>query len=156
MSRVELEILISEALCPLGFKKKRSTWYRQAVGVLQVFNLQKSMYGEQFYINICFVPDGIEVEGFPTPKEYKCPIRARIGVFFSENEKYVEGLFDLEKKQCDDVEHTNAIRSVLGQVVSIFDKFQKPADLKNAIELGAFKRAFLNRDVYRVLGLTAR
>ncbi|WP_457150720.1 DUF4304 domain-containing protein, partial [Mesorhizobium sp. P5_C1] len=96
MDKKELESLLNKDLSANGFKKKSATWYRQDAGALQVVNLQKSNFGLRFYVNIGCVPNGMSVEGLPTPKEYDCPIKIRLDSAFPDQKTRIEETLDLE------------------------------------------------------------
>jgi Domain of unknown function (DUF4304) len=57
----------------LGFKKKRLTWRRETDGGIEVFNVQRSQYGSDIYLNI-----GLYFGGEPEPHEYQCNVRERV------------------------------------------------------------------------------
>ena len=96
MEKKALELALGGHLCPRGFKKKETAWYCKSAGMLQIVELQKSSFGLQFYLNLCWVPDGMEVEGMPTPNAHKCPIRIRLTALFPEQRDEIEKVFDLE------------------------------------------------------------
>lgn len=73
-------IKIIETVKPLlkkdGFKKVGCSWYRQKNNFVQVFNIQASQFGEEFYVNVAIgFPELISTE---TPAEHKCQVRSRI------------------------------------------------------------------------------
>ena len=141
MDKKKLEMFIGAILDPHGFRKKAGTWYRQGGDSLHVFNLQKSSYGNQYYINLCLVPVGIDVEGYPTPKEHKCPIRARLGALTTEDEKaHIARLLDLEDGTISDLEKETEIEKILNvKVLSFFDKIESTG-LKKAASQGLLEK----------------
>jgi len=46
-------------LKPLGFKKKRHTFFKAENGFYKLINIQKSQFGDHFYINIGVHPIGL-------------------------------------------------------------------------------------------------
>jgi hypothetical protein len=53
-----------------GFKARATNWYKHGPDALLVVNLQKSLYGPRYYINLAaWVKQLGEVEA---PKEYQC------------------------------------------------------------------------------------
>ena len=71
MNSKEFERALSRSLREKGFQKHRKTWHKDQEVTIAVINLQKSQWGEQFYINL-----GIYVKRLgplATPKEYECP-----------------------------------------------------------------------------------
>ncbi|MDP1734048.1 MAG: DUF4304 domain-containing protein [Sulfuritalea sp.] len=59
-----------------GFRKSGPTWHRDCDRMIQVLNIQKSQWGDQFYINLgIYLKDlGSEVR----PTEYRCHVRCRV------------------------------------------------------------------------------
>lgn len=67
---------INSVLKVHGFKKKSSNWYLHKNDVVLVVNLQKSQYGDQFYINCAVLVKALLDLEFP--QEEKCHIRFRL------------------------------------------------------------------------------
>jgi len=149
-----VEALVAKALAPRGFRKQRRTWHREAQGVLQVVNLQKSSWGASFYLNLAFVPEGMSVEGMPRPKEYKCPIRIRLDSAYPDKEALIERLLNLEDVALSDEQRTAGIEKMFHDMVLPFmDRLQTVDDLKRAIEGGTFRNASVILDARKHLGL---
>ena len=154
MDKKTVETLVGKALATRGFKKKGTTWYREALGVLQVVNLQKSSWGASFYLNLAFVPEGMSVEGMPRPKEYKCPIRIRLDSAYPDKEALIEGLLRYEDVEMSDEQRTAGIEGMFHDMVLPFmDRLQTVDDLKRAIEGGTFHNASVILDARKHLGL---
>lgn len=154
MDKKSLESVFGAQLSAQCFKKKASTWYRQAEGALQVVDLQKSSYGMQFYVNLCCVPVGMEVEGMPTPKEHKCPIRVRLTSAFPEQKEEIEKAFDLEAGSIGESERTEQVARIVNELVLPFMACMKDVpSLQQAIEQGRFKNAWVNLTAQTHLGI---
>lgn len=152
MDKKSLESTFGAQLSAQGFKKKASTWYRQAEGALQVVNLQKSSYGMQFYVNLCRVPVGMEIEGMPTPKEHKCPIRVRLTTAFPELKEEIEKAFDLEASSISESDKIEQVVRFTNELVLPFMACMKDApSLRQAIEQGKFKNSWINLAAQRHL-----
>lgn len=71
---------IREALSTLlkthGFKKKSNSWYLDNVESISVVNLQKSQFGDQFYINLGVAFKALGTVKFPAAN--KCHVRFRL------------------------------------------------------------------------------
>lgn len=68
--------IMSRIMKEFGFRKKRSTWYRENEEVIMVVNLQRSTWGKYFYLNV-----GVLIKALNNtkdPPEHKCHIRDRI------------------------------------------------------------------------------
>jgi hypothetical protein len=154
MDKNSLESVVDVLLRAQRFKKKASTWYRQAEGALQVVDLQKSSYGMQFYVNLCCVPAGMEVEGMPTPKEHKCPIRIRLTSAFPDQEKEIDKTFDLEANDISDMVRAERVARYINELALPFVAYTKDAfSLREAIVEGRFKGAGINLAAKRHLGI---
>ena len=137
-----------------GFKKKSSSWYRHAAGVLQLVNLQRSSFGMQFYVNLCFVPDGMEVEGMPTPKEHKCPIRIRLTSAFPEQREMIETLFDLEGSNIGDAERLEKLARLTSELILPFLASARDLpSLRQTLTKGAFDKGLVEVAARRHLGV---
>ena len=102
----EVAKLISTSLAVLGFKKRGNSWYRSNDEVVQVVNLQKSQWGEQYYENLGVLIRILDDTLMPRPA--RCHLVARLSMLVQNNsgEDYV---IDLEKP-----EPFNNIQRVLG------------------------------------------
>ena len=73
--RKELERAITCVLKPLGYRKQSATWHRDRERVVSVVNLQKSQWGDDWYLNL-----GVYLKalgGESRPAENQCHIRCR-------------------------------------------------------------------------------
>ena len=145
MNKKTLESSLGTYLVDNGFRKKASSWYRQAEEVLQVVNLQKSNYGLQFYLNLCCVPAGMDVEGMPTPKQHKCPIRIRLTAAFPEQRDEIEEILDLERTSITDSMREQQIAQLTREkILPFLDHMKNTISLRQAIEQGMFNRGAVN------------
>jgi len=68
-----LEQAIARILKPLGYTKRAATWHRDREEVISVLNLQKSQWGEDWYLNL-----GVYLKalgGEKRPAESRCHVR---------------------------------------------------------------------------------
>ncbi|MER9683902.1 DUF4304 domain-containing protein [Mesorhizobium sp. M0184] len=154
MNKKELESLLNRELLTHGFKKKSTSWYRQDEGALQVINLQKSNFGLRFYLNLGCVPNGMTVEGMPTPKEYECPIKIRLGGAFPDKKLEIEEAFNLENSKFDDRERSAIISNITSNLIIPFLENMKDASsLIRAINSGLLDNALIMLSAKSFLGL---
>lgn len=152
MDEQRLVSLLDDSLIARGFLRKASSWYRQSGGVLQVFNLQKSAYGGQFYVNLCFVPDGMEVDGMPAPPEHKCPIRIRLDSVYPERSDQIKEVFDLEAMGLGDEGRAVSVTALMRELVLPFmAAHDEVAKIRQAIAHGTFERGAVSLAVRRFL-----
>ncbi len=60
MENKDLKEEISKVLFPLGFKRKGNNWIQETIQLYRIVNLQKSYYGNFYYINYGFTIKGLE------------------------------------------------------------------------------------------------
>lgn len=70
-----LEQAIGRVLKPLGYRKRASTWRRERDAVVSVLNLQKSQWGDDWYMNLGVYLKALGAEA--DPPEYRCHVRCR-------------------------------------------------------------------------------
>jgi hypothetical protein len=76
ISRQQVVNDISGKTRALGFHRKGCSWFRTLGEVTQVINLQRSRWGEQYYINLGVLIRAIDDRPFPRPSE--CHVIARL------------------------------------------------------------------------------
>jgi hypothetical protein len=75
-SKKKLETALAPVLKAAGYRKRARTWHREWTDTLTVFNIQKSQWSDQFYLNC-----GIYLKALGDaqhPPEYECHIRERM------------------------------------------------------------------------------
>lgn len=63
MEKKELTSILNEILTPIGFKKKGNHWVINANPLTKMVNLQKSQFGNFFYINYGYIINSIPLDG---------------------------------------------------------------------------------------------
>lgn len=146
MDKLELKAIINDELVIAGFKRKQTNWYLKTdLGVL-LFNLQQSDYGKQFYINLASAPIEIDTEGFPTPKEYKCPLRLRLGMAFPQLSDELKLLLDLENHSISDTDRAQAIRRIVKDYsIPFLLKINGLVNIKRSLEDGTLNSASIRK-----------
>lgn len=78
-----------------GFNKKGDSWYRRTDDAIVVANLQKSNFGEQYYVNLAaWLTVVAEAQ---QPKEHQCHVRLRATSLDAEKEWFWNNeMFNLE------------------------------------------------------------
>lgn len=95
--------VLAVPLKEFGFLKKSNNWYWSNEEVVLVVNLQKSQYGEQYYVNCGVALNVFSDEKFP--KEHLCDIRFRLSaVVPKEQREECEAAFNLENSSISDAE----------------------------------------------------
>lgn len=93
---------IAQVCTKAGFKKKADVWYCQMEEVVLLANLQKSQFGEQYYVNLAVWIKTLGSDLFP--KENQCHIRCRLGSVLTEDlQKKLADVLDLGKAMDESV-----------------------------------------------------
>ncbi len=132
---------LGQVLKAAGFKKKSDTWYRSSADVIAVLNLQKSNYGQQFYINVAL---WLRTLGdVNAPPENQCHIRCRLSDVVEEDKKQIARLLDLEDVSTSDEDRSAQIRSLVERhVIPFFSRTATIDGLKTAYRTEAWFRPF--------------
>lgn len=108
----EIDKLIRPLMRENGFRLKGTSWYRIKEDFIQVLNFQKSLYGDDYYLNLafdlsndllCFPPD------YKFLPEYRYPIRIR-----AENIPFIE---TTKKKYTFDIKSSERVRKVIVETI---------------------------------------
>jgi hypothetical protein len=63
MEKKELASILSEILVPIGFKKKGNYWVVNGTEITKMINLQKSQFGNYYYINWGYIINSVFLDG---------------------------------------------------------------------------------------------
>lgn len=79
----DFEKLLTSLLRPLGFRRERRNWRLDLPEMIQVVNLQRSQWGNSFYLNIGVFVKALQNEPDPVrnpakPSEMDCHFRVRL------------------------------------------------------------------------------
>lgn len=55
--------ILNDMLRPLGFKRKSNNWINEEFEIILIVNLQKSNYGNNYYINYGYILKSIPLDG---------------------------------------------------------------------------------------------
>ncbi|MCB9981965.1 MAG: DUF4304 domain-containing protein [Rhodospirillales bacterium] len=142
--------LIREALSvPLekaGFKKKSDTWYWGNDEVVLLLNLQKSQYGEQYYVNCGIGLKSLGAVDFP--KENQGHIRFRLTTLADneESRKSIELLFDMESSPLYNQARQAKITHLIEELVlPIFQSCSSEVGVIKAVGAGLFAKAMVHK-----------
>ena len=95
MNSSELDLLV-ESMKPVfkehGFKKTNLTWRKETSETILVFNIQKSQWGPEFYINLGIYLKALGVE--KKPPEYHCHVQSRLDHDHRSTEDLLKDVFD--------------------------------------------------------------
>jgi hypothetical protein len=96
-----------------GFQKKSTTWYLDEGGIIKVVNLQKSNYGDLYYVNVSIFLKELDNDQFPSENE--CHIRTRMDNSMVDAPKDYDYLFDLENVKLSVENYQKEIKDCIQQ-----------------------------------------
>lgn len=143
--------LVKEALgAPLveaGFKKKSDSWYWRNDEVVLLVNLQKSQYGDQYYVNCGVALKSLGAVEFP--KEHHCHIRFRLTAVVSDEErKGIEPVFDLENDSLSDHQRKDKISRLIRDIaLPILNGCSSRDGITEALRSGKLAKAMVHKQV---------
>lgn len=147
---VDLELVkkgLDASLKEAGFKKKSNSWYWSNDQVILQINLQKSQYGDQYYVN-----GGVFLKSLGTiefPKEYNCHIRFRLTAVASEEErKEIESVFDLENQLLSDYQRKEEISRLIREIaLPILQGCSSEKGIAEMIKSGKLGKAMIHKQI---------
>lgn len=90
MEKKDLIELLNGIFKPLGFKHKGNIWVQNDTELSKMIKLQKSNFGNYYYINYGFIIKAIELNGLYMHLSY------RLGSLNKEEQKEITNLLDFE------------------------------------------------------------
>ena len=90
MEKKDLIELLNGIFKPLGFKHKGNNWVQNGTELSKMINLQKSNFGNHYYINYGFIIKAIELNGLYMHLYY------RLGSLDKEEQREITNLLDFE------------------------------------------------------------
>lgn len=106
MEKKEIESILSEMLVPIGFKKKGNYWVINGNVITKIVNLQKSNYGNAFYINYGYILNSIPLGNL------MMHVYNRVTSLDVEERNRITFLLDFEN-DIPDNERTKALKEIL-------------------------------------------
>ena len=126
-----------------SFKRKGGTWYYDCPETILVANLQKSQYGDQFYINL-----GVWFKALGTatnPKEHLCQIRIRLETLSGEK---LERALNLEDLSISELNRRMAIETSMKEhAIPFLNDCNSIEGVKNQLANGRLSDAFVHASV---------
>ncbi len=109
-----LESTLAASLKAQSFSKKRLCWRRKTDDTIIVVDLQRSQWGEQYYLNVAVAPKLLDPP--ESPKEHQCDVRVRIDEVRGDAEVF-QTCFDLENDQLTDEDRRRIVGIVFADSV---------------------------------------
>jgi hypothetical protein len=134
MERKELANILNETLIPAGFKRKGNYWVINGDEITKMINLQKSQFGNVYYINYGYILQALPLGVFRTHVEN------RVAFSTKEENLRLHELLDLDSNISDE-ERTKALKEILqNKLVSKIQSIYTEKDLLDEFK----KRPHLN------------
>jgi hypothetical protein len=135
-----------EAVKGGGFHEYAGSWYLDGAEATLVVNLQKSTYGDQYYVNLAVWDKSLGEVKFP--KEHKCHVRLRLGSLVGGD---AVRCFDGEDQSLDNATRRVLIKAVMEQhAIPLLKPCVTRDGIKRRIAEGAFKKGFVH---FQILGI---
>lgn len=145
----ELKKTITESLKKAGFKQQSNAWYRGNELTIFIIELQKSNYGNSYFLNM-----GIWIkilEDSELPKERLCHIRMRADSYFSDIGDQIAGLLDFSESDLN-AEKRKEINNLLSdKILPLAAKASAIPSLKELYLSGKLKKAFVHKSARQFL-----
>ncbi len=106
---------INEVMRAHGFTRKSSTWYQWSDEVIAVFNLQRSTFGNTYFLNIGFFLRASGAVDYP--KEHDCHLRSRAEGIWPEEQLAVIELDNNDQHYLDDEVFLSELKCFIDQKV---------------------------------------
>jgi hypothetical protein len=133
MEKSHLVEILDDILLPLSFKRKGNNWVLNGDELSKIVNLQKSNYGNAFYINYGYVIKGLEL----TTKEH---VGSQLGSVDREEQKLITDCLNLESNISDADRISFLKKFIKKQIVSEMESTNTQQDLLRQIK----KRPHIN------------
>lgn len=134
---------VDSSLKANNFIKKSGSWYREVDESVMVVNLQKSNYGNTFYINL-----GVWFKRFGQsqfPKEQQCHIRIRLSSLTGEE---LDNALNLENTAVTEVDRQLTIDGAISQrALPFLSACSTVNGVRSMLSEGRLKKAFVHKDV---------
>lgn len=138
---------VGEAFKNAGFSLRSDTWYLDAPETILIGNLQKSAFGDQYYLNLAV---WLKVLGsLPFPKEHQSHVRVRATALVP---GLPESLLSLQGFKGEDEAGPRRVTATLSQqVFPAFMSLRTMKGIAEALESGRLDGALVHKAVRAVL-----
>jgi len=117
-----IKLGVNDALKDAQFQRKSNTWYRDTDETIVLVNVQKSNFGEQYYINL-----SVWVKGLPgdpcvrlPSQAVLCHIEGRLGGLMPGEDERLRQMLNVEDESLEKDQRRHAIEDVITRIVLPF------------------------------------
>lgn len=133
MVKKDLIACISEVFLPIGFKRKGNNWVRSGKELSKIVNLQKSNFGNNFYINYGYSFPDLEKEGC-------MHIYNRLASTTKSEQQEITNLLDLEYQISNEQRFFKLKMLIRNKIIAKFNVVNTKEDIIHELR----KRSHLN------------
>ena len=148
--------MIKKPLFDAGFALQSRSFYLRYAESIHVVNIQKSDYGDQYYINIGVALTQLEAPEFP--KDYHCHIRFRLTGVMSGAEKHkLTMALNMENSAMSDSEREKIISiSIRCRLMPFLRKICNQEGIAKMMAAGALQNAMVHKQVRELISANSR
>lgn len=139
MDKTELKRKVDGLMQAAGYLKKSAAWYKRGRDALVVVDLQKSDFGNYYYMNVGVALAELMATDFPKVKD--CHISMRADGLLSAGGGSLDRGLNLDDGSDEDV--AEAMRLIQNELLPLMGEFLTVEGLRRHHERGTFKRALV-------------
>lgn len=131
---------IASVLSTHGFCRKGSTFYKEQAELNGVINLQKSAFGNAYYLNVAFYDPKLLQTG-KYPKEFQCHVRLRAEGVSGVVDAEVKDVFDGAHSTIDMDKRIQILTGIVEQCVKFLERGGTYCGLRTMLKDNQLRRA---------------
>lgn len=141
---------MAQELRKAGFKARSTHWYKHGPDAILVANLQKSLYGPQYYINLAaWMKQLGESEA---PKEYQCHIRVRATSLPGDKAEALGRALNLEDESMSSKQREAFIAEFMREeAIPFLESLGTWTGIRAAVDAGKLKQGLIHKEVEALL-----
>lgn len=116
MDKRDLINTLSKTFFPLGFKKKGNYWVFNDTEINKIVNLQKSQFGNSYYINYGFILNSIPLDNL------SMHIFKVLGSLNQSENEEIKKILNLDSNVSDEIRENILSRFLNAQIIETFNK----------------------------------
>ena len=143
-----VRLALKDVLGYAGFSRRGDSWFRTTDEVVEVLNLQKSQWGNQYYLNYALWLLPLGETKFP--KEERCHVRFRVDAIVSPGADLVR-LLDLDADSSDAERRSKLVAVLTSELLPFAEACRTLSGLRSLYDAGKLSKAFVHIAAKRVL-----
>ena len=127
MEKKDLIDLLNEIFKPLGFKRKGNNWLYNGMELSKIINLQKSNFGNYYYINYGFILKSINLDGL------YMHISNRLASSEKEEQKEIDSLLDFDFDMLKEKRISALKQKITTKILPKIESINNEEDIRNEL-----------------------